>query len=195
MGSFPAQRFSGGVRFWERNGSGGRLAGSARRGSQTRPLADLGRRHTTAAFCGAVINPGRASQPRPVTGWARIDEELAELCRHFQIACSEQDYRNVGNDCVIVAEALSRQVYDPDVHLRQSEDEPPPAKTKIRIERYIEDTAPGPDNADLRKLARAAIEFAQRVKHSATSSRREAGIAADTVILLANILRRLEEPE
>jgi hypothetical protein len=131
--------------------------------------------------------------PRPNTGWARVDAELAELRRHFQTARTEQDYRNVGNDCVIVTEELSRQVYDPQLHLRDGEEEPPVAKTKMRIERYIEETASGPDNAELRKLARAAIELAQRVKHSPTSTRRDAGIAADTVILLANILRRLDQ--
>jgi hypothetical protein len=128
-----------------------------------------------------------------VTGWARVDAELAKLRRHFQIAKSEQDYRNVGNDCVILTEALSRQVHDPQVHLRDDEDEPPASQTKIRIERYIKDTATGPENATLRKLARSAIEFAQRIKHSPTSTRRDAGIAADTVILLANILRCLDE--
>ncbi|WP_416210366.1 hypothetical protein, partial [Frankia sp. Cr1] len=46
--------------------------------------------------------------PRLVTGWARVDAEVAELRRHFQIARTEQDYRNIGNDCVILTEALSR---------------------------------------------------------------------------------------
>jgi hypothetical protein len=45
----------------------------------------------------------------------------------------------------------------------------------------------------LRKLARSAIDFTQRVKHNPTSTRRDAGIAADSVILLANTLRRLDE--
>lgn len=135
----------------------------------------------------------QAISPRTGTGWARVDEELAELRRHFQNARTEQDYRNVGNDCVIVTEALSRKVYDPKVHLRAGDDEPAVAQTKNRIDRYIEDAMPGPDNAALRKLAKSAVEFAQRVKHSSTSTRREAGIAADAVILLANILRRLDE--
>jgi len=133
--------------------------------------------------------------PHPVTGWARVDAELAELRRHFQVARSEQDYRNIGNDCVVITEALSRQVYDPQLHLREDEEQPPVAQTKLRIERYIDHAAPGSDNAELRRLARVAIEFAQRVKHSPTSSRREAGIAGDAVILLANILRRLGESE
>jgi hypothetical protein len=53
----------------------------------------------------------------------------------------------------------------------------------------------GPDNAALRKLALAAIEYAQQVKHSTTPTRREAGIAADAVIQLVNLLRRLDEDE
>jgi hypothetical protein len=42
------------------------------------------------------------------------------------------------------------------------------------------------DNAALRRLARAAIEFAQHV--STTPTRREAGIALDAVIQLADLL-------
>ncbi len=88
-------------------------------------------------------------------------------------------------------------MYDPKLHLREGEEEPPVGKTKIRIERYVELAAPGSSNDELRRLARSAIAFAfaQQVKHTSTSSRRDAGIAADTVILLANILRRLAEDQ
>jgi hypothetical protein len=91
-----------------------------------------------------------------------------------------------------VTEALSRLVYDPALHLRPGEEEPPVAKTKQRLDRYIEDALPGPANAVLRKLGKAAIELAQQVKHSGEPTRTEAGIAADTIILLANMLRRLD---
>lgn len=95
---------------------------------------------------------------------------------------------------MIVTEALSREVYDAAQHLRAGETEPPVANTKQRLERFVEDAASGPDNAALRKLVRAAIEMAQSVKHRSRPTRREAGIAADAVILLANLLRRLDEP-
>jgi hypothetical protein len=124
-----------------------------------------------------------------------VDEEIAELRRHFQSARTPQDHRNVGNDCVTILEALSAQVYDPAIHLRPGETEPPVAKTKQRLERFVEDTAPGIENACLRKLARANIELAQEIKHSDTPSRRDAGIASDAVILLANLLRRLTEEQ
>jgi hypothetical protein len=150
-------------------------------------LADI----ESAALTSSLAQP---VSPRSRTGWARVDEEIAELKRHFRNAQTPQDYRNVGNDCVIVTETLSREAYDPARHLRAGETEPPVANTKQRLERFVEDAAPGPDNAALRKLARAAIEMAQAVKHSSTPTRREAGIAADAVILLANLLRRLDEP-
>jgi hypothetical protein len=136
-----------------------------------------------------------AISPHARTGWVAVDTEISELRRHFLSAHSPQDYRGVGLDCVAVTEALSAQVYDPALHLREGEDAPPVANTKARIERFIEDAASGSANSGLRRLARSTIEFAQHVKHSKTPTRREAGIAADAVILLANILRRLTEPE
>jgi hypothetical protein len=134
-----------------------------------------------------------AISPQGRTGWTRVDEEIAELKRHFSQARTPQDYRNIGNDCVIVLEALSRQAYDAERHLRDGEEEPPVAKTKARIDRFIEDAAPGADDAALRRLAKAASDQAQAVKHRAVGNRKQAGIAADSVILLANILRRLDE--
>lgn len=152
------------------------------------PLADM----ELEALESSLVDP---ISPHSRTGWSAVDTEISELRRHFSGARTPQDYRAVGLDCVAVTEALSAQVYDPARHLREGEEEPPVAKTKQRIERFIEDIAPGRDNAALRKLARAAIEYAQHVKHSETPTRREAGIAADAVIQLANLLRRLDEPQ
>jgi hypothetical protein len=149
-------------------------------------LAVLEQRSLTATLADPVSMHKR-------TGWPGVDTEISELRRHFQGARTGQDYRNVGLDCVAVTESLSAEVYDPAKHLRDGEEEPPVANTKQRLERFVEDTVPGPENATLRKLARSTIEYAQHVKHSGTPTRREAGIAADAVIQLANILRRLDD--
>jgi len=133
--------------------------------------------------------------PRGRTGWARIDAEIAEIRRHFLTARTPQDYRNVGNDCIILTEELSRQLYSVDQHLRPGESEPPVANTKQRLERVVEDALPGSGNATLRKLLRASIEVAQALKHGSTPRRREAGMAADSVILLATLLRRMHDGE
>ena len=132
----------------------------------------------------------------PGTGWSRVDNEIDELRRHFAAARSPQDYRNVGNDCVAVLERLSEAVFDPGRDLRKGEDEPPVAKTKQRIGLFVQHAAAGRENREIRKVTRAVIDLAQAVKHRDTPSRRDAGIAiiaADSVIQLANILRRLAE--
>lgn len=127
------------------------------------------------------------------TGWPRVDAEIKELRRHFGSARRSQDYRNIGNDCVAVLERLSEVVFDPELHLNEGEQVPPVANTKDRLGRFVEHAAAGSANAEIRKLARAAIELAQAVKHQSEPTRRNAGIAADSVILLANLLRRLAE--
>lgn len=135
-----------------------------------------------------------AISPLRVTGWPRVDEEISELRRHFESSASQQDYSNVGNDCVALLEALSATVYEHEKHKRGDEREPAVQNTKERLDRYVEVELVGPNNAELRKLSRAAIEFAQAVKHRrATVTRQEAGIAADAVILLANLLRRIHK--
>ncbi len=144
----------------------------------------------TKALTSSLAEP---VSPRGRTGWSRVDGEIAELRRHFQTARSPQDYRNVGNDCVIVTEALSRTVYDADRHLRPGETTPPAGNTKQRLERFVEEALPEPTNSALRRLTRTTIEMAQSVKHQSTPTRRDAGVAADAVILLANLLRRIDE--
>jgi len=94
---------------------------------------------------------------------------------------------------VAVLERLSEVVFDPELHLKEGEQVPPVTNTKDRLGRFVEHAASGPPNAEIRKVARAAIELAQAVKHQGEPTRRNAGIAADSVILLANLLRRLAE--
>jgi hypothetical protein len=131
--------------------------------------------------------------PRERLGWHEVDTAIGELRRHFRTATTPQDYKAVGLDCVTITEALSRQVYEHEKHTPEGEAEPAEGKTKIRLERYIAAQLPGADNPELRKLARAAIELAEAVKHGRAPDRREAGVAGDSVIFLANLLRPLDE--
>lgn len=180
--------------YWVREGAAGAGGYQARRNLLSAlfdglhdQLADL----ETRSLSSSLVDP---ISPHSRTGWGAVDTEISELRRHFQNARTPQDYSAVGNDCVRVTEALSRQVYDVSLHLRPDKQEPPVANTKDRLDRCVEVALPGPDNARLRKLVRATIEVAQEVKHRGTPTRREAGIAADSVIQLANVLRRLHEP-
>jgi hypothetical protein len=131
--------------------------------------------------------------PRAATGWQAVDEELDALRRRFREAQTSADYRAVGLHALGVLEAVGDHVHDPTLDLREGETSLSREKSKARLERYIERSLTGPTQADLRALARKAIEVAQAVKHGATPTRRDAGIAADAAILVANMLRRLVE--
>jgi hypothetical protein len=99
------------------------------------------------------------------------------------------------NDCIAVLTAVSGAAYNASVNLREGETEPPTDQTKNRLDRVVDDALSGRGNTTLRKHVRALIEFSQEVKHSESPSRRDAGIAADSVIQLANVIRRLHEEE
>lgn len=131
--------------------------------------------------------------PHHRTGWPHVDDEIRELQRRFRSAATPQDYRDVGNRAVAVLEALSRTIYDPTKHLRDGEVEPPVDRTNVRIGRYVEDSLGGAENEEVRGVAKKVSELAHKVKHRPAPTRRDAGIAADSVILLANILRRVDQ--
>ncbi|MCY4621339.1 MAG: hypothetical protein OXD34_05825 [bacterium] len=62
----------------------------------------------------------RSVTSHPGTGWAQVDAEINELRRHFAMARTDQDYRNIGNDCVAVLERLSATVFDADRHVKRA---------------------------------------------------------------------------
>jgi len=176
---------------WLREGASGSY--QARRDILDLLFEDLHQRLADLETQGLSAVLAEGVSPRGRTGWARVDENIAELRRHFASARSGLDYRNVGNDAMSVLEELSRVAYDAERHLRPGETEPAVDKTKQRLTRYVEDALPGGENEALRALVRASIEFAQTVKHRSSPTRRDAGLAADAVIILANLLRRLAE--
>lgn len=123
--------------YWKKNGASGAGGWQARRDILSSLFDPL---HDQLADIQAVAFRSDLAMPvgdRPRTGWTRVDAEVAELRRHFQAARTPQDYRNVGNDCVIVLERLSEAAYDPVRHLESGEEEPPVAKTKARLERVV----------------------------------------------------------
>lgn len=153
------------------------------------PLHEELERREDDALRGELSEP---VSPRGATWWPAVDEEIAELRRHFHAARTVQDYRNIGNDVVAILEAISGAAYVPARHLFTSETEPAVSLTKNRLTRIVEVDAGAEGSEEIARLGKATIELAQAVKHNPAGSRIRAGIAADAVIQLANILRRLE---
>lgn len=135
----------------------------------------------------------RPVSPRNELGWPTVDEHIHQLRQRFATASTPVDYKDVGNRCVGVLEALSDVVYDPVVHCLHGKTPPPVSKTDVRIGAYIDQRLSGQSNEELRGLAKKTSALSHKMKHSPRADRTTAGIAADAVILLANILRRLEQ--
>lgn len=142
-----------------------------------------------ARFAANLTDP---VSPAGQTGWGAVDAAVHDVRVRFRSASTAADYSDVGRRCVAVMEALSRTVYDPSTHLPAGEAEPPVGQTHKRIMRFVEVTLEGSGNVEVRALVRKAAELAEAVKHRGGATRRDAGIAADTVILLANLLRRVD---
>lgn len=186
----PFEDFDDFYRYWRENGAAGAGGWAKRRAMVAdllNPVHDVLADRQAGLFREALVEPvGEVRR----TGWTQVDEEITELRRHFQNARTPQDYRNIGNDCVIILERISAFAYVSARHLDQDEEEPPVSNTKKRLERVLERELEGSANAELRKLVRSAIEQAQAVKHR-TPDHLQAAIAADSVILLANMFRRI----
>lgn len=188
--SLPFRNFSGFRTYWmENDGSGSWHARRVMVKEFFEPVYLKLLRLEEATF-EALADP---VSPWAELGWPTVDEEIRELRQRFQYAVTPQDCKDIGLRCVTVTELLGDVVYDPSKHEGPGEEPAPRGKTKIRFERYIDAQLPGKDNGPTRSLAKAIVVFAQEVKHSTTPTRREAGIAADSVILLANVLKRLEQ--
>lgn len=188
--SLPFRDFTGFRTYWmENNGSGSWHARRVMVNEFFEPVYLKLLRLEEATF-EALVDP---ISPRTELGWPTVDEEIRELRRRFEHARTPQDHKDVGLRCVTVTELLGDAVYKSAEHDQAGEDPAPRGNTKDRFDRYIRSMLAGKDNAAERSLARAIVVFSQGVKHSTTPTRREAGIAADSVIMLANVLKRLEQ--
>ena len=130
---------------------------------------------------------------RSGTGWPTVDAEIRDLRQRFAVARADQDHCAVGAACVRVLEHVGEAAFNPAIHLPVGTPVPRRDRIKDRLEAVIPHTLPGPENERLRKLERSTIAVAQEVKHRRTSTRRDAGITADSVVMLANLLRRLRD--
>lgn len=177
--------------WWNRNGGHG--SWQARRELLSGLFDETYEQLVEAQNRGVAFNLVEAVSPHRSLGWPEVDLELHELRRQFTRATTPQDCAAVGLVAVRVTEALSRRVYVHAEHGASGEPEPKVADTKRRLGAFIASKLPGSGNEEVRRLAKTTIEVAQAMKHRGTPSRVEAGIAADAVLLLANILRRLHD--
>jgi|GEM_PF-677847 len=147
-----------------------------------------------------ALEEGRLTKPltnpadQPNVDWPEVDNEIRELRRKYESAVTPQDFRALGTNCIGVLEAVGMMVYDPLLDLRGEEKSLAYDRIKDRLNRYIERRLPEDENEELRKVIKATIALANRLKHRTIPDALMAGIAADTTIYVTSMIRRLSDP-
>lgn len=180
--------------YWMSEGMSGGGSWSVRRGfvsSLFQPLEAAIDEIEEREMIDGLANP---ISPRSDMGWPVVDSEIAQLRKRFAVAHTPQDYSGIGVACVRVLESLGDVVYDPAIH-SLGRSVLPRDKTKSRFESVVSHNLHGSASDEIVSAAKAIVALAHKVKHTETSSRRDAGIACDAVILLANMLRRVTVAE
>lgn len=136
-----------------------------------------------------IANPIREQGPH----WPEVNTEIRELRRKFNMAVTPQDFRALGTNFVGVFEAIGDAVYSPSEDLRDTERSIPRDRPKVRIERFLERSISS-EHATLKSQLKVTLELAHKVKHLQSPSALMTGIAADSTILLASIIRRIADP-
>jgi hypothetical protein len=139
-----------------------------------------------------IIRESQAVQVEP-TGWAAVDMAMSRLSSRFAAARDTDDFKAVGLLCVSALEVLGRAAFDPAKHLPAGTEEPHPDDAKRRLNYFIDSVAGGRRFEHVRKIVRASYDQAQAVKHREQPNRTDAGVAVDSVRLLASIIKRLTD--
>jgi hypothetical protein len=126
-----------------------------------------------------------------IVSWSQIKNEVDELRRHVSSSSSAADLRNIGNDCVSILEKLSEASYIHAIHGIGHEDEPPVAKTKIRLSSAVEHEYLAHSKKELKKLITATVDLAQAIKHDHRPSELETMVLAETVVFLIAMIDRI----
>jgi hypothetical protein len=126
-----------------------------------------------------------------VTGWDRVDDQLAQLRERFATANSVEDFQAVGLLCRDVFISLAEATFVADDHLPEREELPGPADAKRRLGFVVDVVAAGGSNQELRALLKATFDFANKVQHARAATLDEAALVAEATVASVNLMRVL----
>jgi len=150
-------------------------------------LAPVGEISGRAVFAARKIGqvPEVFAEP---TGWARVDRQVQELHQRLRQAKSEEQFQGVGHLCREVLISVSRAVYDASRHPTTDGVEASSSDVKRMLEAYFVVELAGAGNAEARKLARVAFDFANSLQHDQSAEFREAALCSEAALSVVRIV-------
>jgi hypothetical protein len=120
-----------------------------------------------------------------VTGWAAVDGQVAQLRRRLAAGRTSEDGQAVGLLCRDIMVTLAEACHNPAVHGEVG------ASAVSRLNAVVDYLAPGEENQVLRKLLKAALDYANVVQHRRQGTLVEAGLVAEATVAAVNLMHRL----
>jgi hypothetical protein len=154
-------------------------------------LEELFRPVSDELLAWASDRPALRSVSESPTGWPDIDVKLAKLRADFSKARTTDEFRAIGLLCTSILEALGRLVFDPTRDLQPGSITPKLNDAKARIDAFILTAARGRRFENVRAIIRPSLAQAHAVKHSHTTDRLHACIAATATVAVVEIVREL----
>jgi len=122
----------------------------------------------------------------PTTGWERVDHQLAQLRERYATAETTEDAQGVGHLCREIFVSLADACFDRTKHL--PEGEAAPESVSERLNAVADFAASGGSNRELRKLLKAALDFANKVQHDRDATLEKAAVVAEATVTSASLL-------
>ncbi len=132
-------------------------------------------------------------EPRPETGWERVDRVITKNRMALGHAANEEDFQSIGLLARELLITIAQAVYLPGMH--ENLDEVTPSNTDARrmLENFVGHEVPGGKNEDLRRHIKSTLKLAVALQHRRTASRRDAALCLEATSSLVNIIRILHD--
>jgi hypothetical protein len=122
------------------------------------------------------------------TGWERVDDQIVQLRRRYDVALTVEDFQAIGLLCRDVFISLAEAIFDPGRHAKGKE---PPSALRDQLFAVIEHEAAGAANKELRAFLKATIDYANKVQHDRAATRQQARAVAEATIAAVNVIRAI----
>ena len=117
--------------------------------------------------------------PEP-TGWKKLDRTMNRIRDILVIASTEDHFKEIGVLCREALISVAKEVFDEDQHPPLPNDIVDVSKTdaKRMMGRYLASEISGRSNREIRRSVDSAVDLANKVTHSQSSSYRDAALSA-----------------
>lgn len=122
------------------------------------------------------------------TGWPKVDRQVDEMRLRLREASTEEQFQSVGHLCREALISAAQAVYDRDRHPPLDGVEPSATDAKRMLDAFISVELGGAANANARKHARTAVDFANDVQHDRTATYQEAALCAVATLSVIRVV-------